>query len=285
MTRPVSESPLVSVGVPTYNRPELLQRALDKLLAQTYSNLEIIVSDNASSNPRVAEVVDRYRQHDPRIRSFRQSSNIGAMPNFLFVLNQAQGDFFMWAADDDDWSPDFIQFGLDNIGSAGLVVGDFETVFHARGEIVLTKLPALDPEMPVWRNAEAYIANMQPSMIYGLHRTECLRASLPSGVFDFWDCALIYAVLLKRGIRTVPGVRYRAGVHAERYEIKLAEPAALKLKYKHFLSKMLSTTVRCRQLSVSRKVALMMAIAKLVRRLMLHHKARVNEQFSRNNEK
>ncbi|MDS7594766.1 glycosyltransferase family 2 protein [Agrobacterium tumefaciens] len=276
---------LVSVGVPTYNRADLLELALKKLLAQTHKNIEIIVSDNASTNPSVAGVIASYASKDSRIRAFRQPSNIGAMPNFLFVLREARGEFFMWAADDDEWSPDCIEFYLANIGSAGLVSGNFETVFHAQNKVLLTEVPRLDPDKPVYKNAEAFIANLQPSMIYGLHKTECLRANIPAENFDFWDCALVYSILLDQGVKTVAGARYRAGVHSLEYEIKLANPAVAKLQFRGFLVHALKETLRCPKISSFGKFSLFVAIVKLVQTLKKHHRARVREQYSRNNEK
>lgn len=100
--------PLVSVGIPTYNRPEGLKRTLECMLAQTYTNLEIIISDNASPNLEVEKIGREYASRDARISYYRQTENHGAMFNFKFVLEQASGQYFMWAADDDTWKDFYI---------------------------------------------------------------------------------------------------------------------------------------------------------------------------------
>jgi glycosyltransferase involved in cell wall biosynthesis len=105
----MNELPLVTVGMPSYNRPGLLHRSLGLIRAQTYQNLDIIVSDNASPDIRVSELVLAEAEVDPRIRYIRQDANIGPSGNFIFVLRQAKGSFFMWAADDDEWHPSFIE--------------------------------------------------------------------------------------------------------------------------------------------------------------------------------
>lgn len=92
--------PLVTIGVPTYNRPETLKRALDSLVNQTYRNLEIIVSDNCSTDADVQNVVNNFSA-DARLKFTRQPVNKGLTHNFNFVLKMATGDFFMWLADDD----------------------------------------------------------------------------------------------------------------------------------------------------------------------------------------
>ncbi|MDE2598239.1 MAG: glycosyltransferase family 2 protein [Rhodocyclaceae bacterium] len=101
--------PLVSIGVPTYNRPDMLDRTLERVCAQTWQELEIIVSDNASTDPRSAEVIEKWVQRDPRVRAHRQPSNQGPLPNFYFVLQQANAEWFMWAADDDYLAPWFVE--------------------------------------------------------------------------------------------------------------------------------------------------------------------------------
>ena len=92
------KQPLVSVGIPTYNRPEGLRRTLECITGQTYRNLEIIISDNCSPDPAVEQVTRSFMAQDARIQYFRQPENKGAAFNFKFVLEQATGEYFMWAA-------------------------------------------------------------------------------------------------------------------------------------------------------------------------------------------
>jgi len=99
-TRP---GPLVSVGIPTYNRPDGLHRTLECITGQTYRNLEIIISDNCSQGEQTRKVAEEFIRNDPRIRYYRQEKNTGPTFNFQFVLAQANGEYFMWAADDDEW--------------------------------------------------------------------------------------------------------------------------------------------------------------------------------------
>lgn len=88
----------VSIGIPTYNRSEYLIRAVRSALEQTYTNIEIVVSDNASTDDtaeRVAELTD------PRIVFLRQTVNLGMTGNFNACLNAATGDLFLMLSDDD----------------------------------------------------------------------------------------------------------------------------------------------------------------------------------------
>lgn len=88
------EMPLVSVGIPTYNRPEGLRRTLECITGQTYQNLEIIVSDNCSPGLETERMVREFMEKDSRILYYRQEKNVGAANNFSFVLKKASGVFF-----------------------------------------------------------------------------------------------------------------------------------------------------------------------------------------------
>ncbi len=100
------DRPLVTIAIPTYNRADTyLPQALESALSQTYPNIEIVVSDNCSTDNTEAAV----RSHaDPRIRYFRQAKNITPNDNFNFCLSQARGDYFLLLHDDDMTDPDFV---------------------------------------------------------------------------------------------------------------------------------------------------------------------------------
>jgi glycosyltransferase involved in cell wall biosynthesis len=100
--------PLVTVGVPTYNRPDRLQAALESILSQDHTHLEVVVSDNASTMPEVGQVIAQFAAADDRIVAHRQPRNLGALQNFRFTLQEATGELFTWWADDDRRSPDYV---------------------------------------------------------------------------------------------------------------------------------------------------------------------------------
>lgn len=104
--------PKVSIGIPVFNGEHCLRSALDSLLAQTVGDFEIIISDNASTD-QTESICRAYAEKDQRIRYYRQPVNLGAEPNFLYVLDKAVCEYFMWAAADDVRSPDFIELNLD----------------------------------------------------------------------------------------------------------------------------------------------------------------------------
>lgn len=99
---------LVTVGVPVYNGERYLESSLAALLAQTHKDLEILISDNCSSD-RTAEICRRFADADPRIDYVRQPANIGPLANFQHLLDRATGKYFMWHAADDSAEPQLIE--------------------------------------------------------------------------------------------------------------------------------------------------------------------------------
>jgi glycosyltransferase involved in cell wall biosynthesis len=101
------DNPRVSVGLPVFNGERYLAEALDSILVQTYSDFELIISDNASTD-QTPEICEAYMARDPRIRYSRNAGNLGASPNFNRVFELSSGEYFKWAAHDDVIAPDFL---------------------------------------------------------------------------------------------------------------------------------------------------------------------------------
>jgi glycosyltransferase involved in cell wall biosynthesis len=106
--------PSLSIGLPVFNGAGSVADALQSLLLQTYKNFELIISDNAS-NDETQKICEFYAGKDRRIKYIRQTTNLGALDNFKFVLKQAKGEFFMWAAHDDLWAKDFVEKCLNEL--------------------------------------------------------------------------------------------------------------------------------------------------------------------------
>jgi glycosyltransferase involved in cell wall biosynthesis len=245
--------PLVSVGIPTFNRPEGLRHTLCQILAQTHRNLEVIVSDNASPDPQVEQVVREIAERDERVRYVRQPHNIGPMANFQFVLRHATGDYFMWAADDDEWSTFFVEKCLQACVNEESVGCGFETLFRLTGTREANPVPALDPEKGVLANIGAFFDCMQPSLIYGLHRRATLQYFHNLPTFDFVDCYFVLHQILGPGVRTISDVLYTAGIAAATYEIKHTDAQSKQLDYATFYVRTAMMFLRSRSLSVRQK--------------------------------
>lgn len=98
--------PLVSVIVPTYNRPAYLVGAVRSVLAQSWRNLEVIVQDNASERDPTPLIT---ALGDARVRVIRHDSNIGQTANMVTGCRRASGEYVAILGDDDLWHPDFVR--------------------------------------------------------------------------------------------------------------------------------------------------------------------------------
>jgi glycosyltransferase involved in cell wall biosynthesis len=96
--------PKVSIGLPVHNGEKFLNQAIESLLAQTFTDFELIISDNASTDS-TETICRKYVLKDLRIRYVRQRENIGPTANFEIVRSQAAGEYFMWHAADDLCEP------------------------------------------------------------------------------------------------------------------------------------------------------------------------------------
>jgi glycosyltransferase involved in cell wall biosynthesis len=94
--------------MPAYNSAKWIGPAIESILAQTYGDLELIVSDNASTDGTY-DIAARYAKVDRRVRALRNDKNIGANRNYRAVLSAARGVYFKWAASSDYCAPTFVE--------------------------------------------------------------------------------------------------------------------------------------------------------------------------------
>ncbi len=101
-------TPRISIGIPAYNSAKHIAFTLESLLAQSFGDFELIISDNASTDS-TRDVVEGYARLDARIRYVRHPSNIGANPNYSHVARVARGEFFKWSSSSDWCAPNFLE--------------------------------------------------------------------------------------------------------------------------------------------------------------------------------
>lgn len=100
--------PLVSIGIPVFNGGSQLKERIDSLLDQSYQSIELIICDNASTDD-TEDILMAAVLKDDRVKYIRNAENIGIARNFNKVLDEAHGEYFMWAAHDDIHSRDFVR--------------------------------------------------------------------------------------------------------------------------------------------------------------------------------
>ncbi|HUC42366.1 MAG TPA: glycosyltransferase [Candidatus Micrarchaeaceae archaeon] len=200
--------PFVSIGMPVYNGANFIREALDSLLAQEYRNFELIISDNGSKDATEA-ICREYATRDSRIRYVRHSVNRGSPWNFKYVVQEARGEYFVWAAHDDMWAPGFL----------GKCIAQLEK--HPEAVLCCTEIKFLDgagqPSVHYagYKNIETLgkapagrihelICRMGWFALYGVMRTAATR-KISLGLSEYgYDVVLLLELLLQGDFAKVP---------------------------------------------------------------------------------
>lgn len=98
----------VSIGLPVFNGEVYLEETMDAILSQTYKQFELIICDNASTDA-TQEICERYASQDPRIKYFRNATNLGAAANYNRTFELSTGQYFRWSAHDDLIAPTYLE--------------------------------------------------------------------------------------------------------------------------------------------------------------------------------
>jgi glycosyltransferase involved in cell wall biosynthesis len=198
--------PLVTVGVPVYNGQEKIGKALHSILNQTYHNIQVVISDNASTDD-TREVCERFCAEDERVSYLRQPVNLGPSANFKAVLDLAEGAYFMWLGHDDWLSERFIEEcsqTLDKDPEVSLVCG--QTLYYREGEEPYRgEVVQLPQEAPQERVAAYYSVVVENGTFYGLMRREHLMHARMINVMG-GDWLVIASIAFLGKVVTLPSI-------------------------------------------------------------------------------
>ena len=202
----LSPGTLVSIGLPTRNRAESLRRAIGSVLAQDWTELELVICDNASTD-HTEEVCRRFAQEDERVRYVRRRENIGAEANFHDALELARGEIFMWLADDDWQDAAYVSACAQLLLAEpdhSLVCG--RTRYYRGSEFAFAERETNLLASSAARRVTAYYRTVTLNgPFYGaMRREQALRLPRPSGLGGDWLFVAALAYLGK--VRTVSAV-------------------------------------------------------------------------------
>ena len=203
-------APLVSIGLPVYNGARYLHQSLQSLLGQDFEDFELLISDNASTDD-TEEICRSVAAKDPRVRYWRNPTNIGSARNYRLVFESARGEFFKWCSHDDVCHPAFVRRCLE--------------VFEAEGPSVVLVYPLCDlidefgrvcgraqgsvetrDARPHRRLAHVLRSFSYAYPIWGVIRAESLRQSGLTGSVWYWDEVLLAELALYGEIVEIPEV-------------------------------------------------------------------------------
>ena len=190
----MTSSPLLSIGLFVYNGEAFLQETLDSILAQTFRDFELIISDNASSDA-TQQISERYAAADSRIRYFRNQINMGAGWNIRRVFSLATGKYFKWAACDDLYEPSFLGTCVAALErDSSCVVAHARTrVIDERGKFIENYNWPMEVDSPdaLTRFREMLLNDHMCYQIFGVMRREALLQIPPQGSYVNSDGVLL----------------------------------------------------------------------------------------------
>lgn len=215
--------PKISIGMPVYNGERFLRKSIESLLTQTFTDFELIISDNASTDS-TSSICDEYSKKDKRIRYFRQKKNMGLNWNYRFVLKEAKFDYFMWAAVDDVRASTYLEKNLLSLLSNNNAVCSMSKINYYGLKSLKNKNEKIDSKFRNFRKklrhtikpreihpisgsynkkVRFFLNKSETWIIFGLFRIEELRKSLIDKTFVGVDLAIILNVLKYGDIHVV----------------------------------------------------------------------------------
>lgn len=193
----MNKEPLVTIGIPVFNEACFIAETLDSILAQDYKNLEIIVTDNHSTD-ETESICKRYSLKHKHIHYHRFQKNLGPTENFKHVLNLANGEYFMWAAGHDLWTSNYISSCLALLITHpnALIASGTSRWINENGKTLDREFGWVDTRGMdvIARYFTVLWGNMHP--IYGLHRRKELQACQLTNIVGT-DLVLLTRLALK----------------------------------------------------------------------------------------
>lgn len=187
--------PRVSIGLPVYNGEEYIVEAIDSIVSQTFTDFELVISDNASTDA-TARICEEYASRDGRIAFHRNDMNRGAAWNYNRVFTLSRGEYFKWASHDDRCEPAFLERCVAALDANPDVVISYprSTVIDAVGDTIEMEEDDLPLDSPdVVRRFAGCLNPMKlcHNVIFGLMRRAVLARTSLIGTYLASDRCLV----------------------------------------------------------------------------------------------
>lgn len=210
--------PKLSIGLPVYNGERYVAAALGSLLDQDFTDFELIICDNASTDA-TSEICQAFAAADPRVQYHRNPENRGAAYNYNRTVELARGGYFKWAAHDDICLPGFLGacIAVLDRDPATVLCHTLSAAIDEQGEIIGGYTREVD-------TSDGRVAHRFWRMIsiphycipvFGVMRTEILRHTPMHGEYVGADRNLLAEFALHGRVRLVPEYLFQRRHHAE----------------------------------------------------------------------
>lgn len=210
-------SPRLSIGLPVFNGEPYLSGALAAVLSQTFSDFELIIADNASTDG-TADICRRAAAQDERIRYLRHAENRGAVFNLNYVLQQARAPLFKWVHADDLHASQCIEQCVAALSAAPekvILAFPRTTIIDAQGQPLEDYRDDMDvrEERPALRLEHVLRRLRLCNVLFGVFRRAALAACRPHARYPNADVALICELGLRGQLLEVPEARFFRRLH------------------------------------------------------------------------
>jgi glycosyltransferase involved in cell wall biosynthesis len=214
--------PKVTVGIPVFNGDQFLRKSIESIINQSYQDIEIIISDNCSTD-NTQTICLEYASRDNRIRYIRQSKNYGSINNFVVLLSEARGKYFMWAgADDvidDNWIASLLEIcERDNSLAFGVVqyIDEFDVKIDS-----VANIREFNYKGPAWWRLLYFVFTPwlfgKMILCWGLYPRELLLKITKMSFISKWGAAVdsiwVYSILSVCKINSTPSTTLHKRVH------------------------------------------------------------------------
>ncbi|MBI3466187.1 MAG: glycosyltransferase family 2 protein [Planctomycetes bacterium] len=211
-------TPHVSICLPVYNGDNYVRQAIESILAQTFEDFELIISDNASTDA-TGDICRAASERDNRVRYFRADENRGLAWNFNRAFSFARGKYSMWIGHDDLMAPEYVARCVKAMEQDADLVLCYAAMDYIDCNGNLIKIvdqsnPAV-LDRPSWRFFSVlFQPNCDP--IFGLMRTEMLKQTKLHGGFADSDHVLLAEMALRGRFHLLRERLFSKRYHARR---------------------------------------------------------------------
>jgi glycosyltransferase involved in cell wall biosynthesis len=216
----MSTQPRLTVGLPVYNGASYVAESLDALLGQSFEDFELIISDNASTDA-TGDICRQYEKQDSRVRYHRQPRNIGLAPNHNFVVGEARGELFKWAAGDDLYGRDLLRLCVEAMDADPDVVlaHSYTAMIDGNGTVTAALgYPLATSSRSAPERFRSLLFDSGGDDDGGIMRTEVLRRTAMKESYHHADRTIIAELALHGPFYQVPDWLYFRRDHPERAE-------------------------------------------------------------------
>jgi glycosyltransferase involved in cell wall biosynthesis len=212
----MSAAPRLSIGLPVYNGEKYVAESLEALLGQSFTDFELIISDNASTDS-TGDICRRYEKQDSRVRYFRQPRNVGMAPNVNFIVGQARGELYKEASHDDLYATNLLESCVEALDEYPQVVlvHSWTATLDGSGNVTAAyeyPLTTATPHAP--ERFRSMLFDSGGDDDYGVMRMDVRRRIAPMGSHHHADRTITAEIALHGPFYQVPAWLYFRREHA-----------------------------------------------------------------------